>query len=191
MVSLFKCTPLRFPVKTIIALDVKSARGEGARVWVARARVVTPVALCYYGAGTFLFSREKYHGLRQLDRATLRRARSFQVVSKATSWADQKQVYLDLHHIPTETLDRKLGASWKSRNVCRRRSAACTDAMLPGVHFQWGTVGRLQSTYKHFRLLARRECDYSIHGANRLGANSLVTCVYGALSRRPRQSSGP
>ncbi|HCA58128.1 MAG TPA: succinate dehydrogenase flavoprotein subunit, partial [Blastocatellia bacterium] len=29
------------------------------------------------------------------------------------------------------------------------------------------------------------ECDYSIHGANRLGANSLVSCVYGGFVAAP------
>jgi succinate dehydrogenase / fumarate reductase flavoprotein subunit len=34
-------------------------------------------------------------------------------------------------------------------------------------------------------LLAAGECDYSIHGANRLGANSLVSCVYGGFISAP------
>jgi succinate dehydrogenase / fumarate reductase flavoprotein subunit len=34
-------------------------------------------------------------------------------------------------------------------------------------------------------LLAAGECDYSIHGANRLGANSLVSCVYGGFDAAP------
>src|SRR4030095_3425428 len=34
-------------------------------------------------------------------------------------------------------------------------------------------------------LLAAGECDYSIHGANRLGANSLVSCVFGGCIAAP------
>ncbi|MGI9055879.1 MAG: FAD-binding protein, partial [Pyrinomonadaceae bacterium] len=34
-------------------------------------------------------------------------------------------------------------------------------------------------------LFAAGECDYSIHGANRLGANSLVSCVYGGFTAAP------
>src|ERR671933_653586 len=34
-------------------------------------------------------------------------------------------------------------------------------------------------------LLAAGECDYSIHGANRLGANSLVSCVFGGFVAAP------
>jgi succinate dehydrogenase / fumarate reductase flavoprotein subunit len=34
-------------------------------------------------------------------------------------------------------------------------------------------------------LFAAGECDYSIHGANRLGANSLVSCVYGGFVAAP------
>ena len=34
-------------------------------------------------------------------------------------------------------------------------------------------------------MLAAGECDYSIHGANRLGANSLVSCVFGGFVAAP------
>jgi len=34
-------------------------------------------------------------------------------------------------------------------------------------------------------LFAAGECDYSIHGANRLGANSLLSCVYGGFVAAP------
>jgi succinate dehydrogenase / fumarate reductase flavoprotein subunit len=34
-------------------------------------------------------------------------------------------------------------------------------------------------------LYACGECDYSIHGANRLGANSLVSCIYGGFIAGP------
>ncbi|MGH9522463.1 MAG: succinate dehydrogenase flavoprotein subunit, partial [Terriglobales bacterium] len=34
-------------------------------------------------------------------------------------------------------------------------------------------------------LFACGECDYSIHGANRLGANSLVSCIYGGFLAGP------
>lgn len=54
--------------------------------------------------------------------------------------------------------------------------------IFPGVHY---SMGGLWVDYEQRTnipgLLAAGECDFSIHGANRLGANSLVSCVYGGF----------
>src|SRR5258707_12487840 len=99
----------------------------------------------------------------------------------------ENQVYLDLTHIPAETLDQKLGAILEiyemfvgddPRHVPMR--------IFPGVHY---SMGGLWVDYEQRTnisgLLAADECDYSIHGANRLGANSLVSCVYGGFIAAP------
>jgi succinate dehydrogenase / fumarate reductase flavoprotein subunit len=58
--------------------------------------------------------------------------------------------------------------------------------IFPGVHY---SMGGLWVDYEQRTnipgLFAAGECDYSIHGANRLGANSLVSCVYGGFVAAP------
>lgn len=58
--------------------------------------------------------------------------------------------------------------------------------IFPGVHY---SMGGLWVDYNQRTnipgLLAAGECDYSIHGANRLGANSLLSCVYGGFIAAP------
>ena len=111
----------------------------------------------------------------------------FQVCIEGKGVGGENQVYLDLTHIPAETLDRKLGAILEiyemfvgddPRHVPMR--------IFPGVHY---SMGGLWVDYDQRTnipgLLAAGECDYSIHGANRLGANSLVSCVYGGFVAAP------
>ena len=99
----------------------------------------------------------------------------------------ENQVYLDLTHIPAETLDRKLGAILEiyemfvgddPRHVPMR--------IFPGVHYSMGGLWvDFNQRTNISGLLAAGECDYSIHGANRLGANSLGQLRLWWFHRRP------
>jgi succinate dehydrogenase / fumarate reductase, flavoprotein subunit len=58
--------------------------------------------------------------------------------------------------------------------------------IFPGVHYSMGGLWvDFDQRTNIPGLLAAGECDYSIHGANRLGANSLVSCVYGGFIAAP------
>src|SRR5438067_5272149 len=58
--------------------------------------------------------------------------------------------------------------------------------IFPGVHYSMGGLWvDFDQRTNISGLLAAGECDYSIHGANRLGANSLVSCVYGGFIAAP------
>ena len=60
--------------------------------------------------------------------------------------------------------------------------------IFPGMHY---TMGGLWVDYKQATnipgVFAAGEAEYQYHGANRLGANSLVSCIYGGFvsGRRP------
>jgi len=58
--------------------------------------------------------------------------------------------------------------------------------IFPGVHYSMGGLWSTLTSGRTFPAVGRSECDYSIHGANRLGANSLVSCVYGGFIAAPR-----
>jgi succinate dehydrogenase / fumarate reductase flavoprotein subunit len=58
--------------------------------------------------------------------------------------------------------------------------------IFPGVHYSMGGLWVDAEQRTNIPgLFAAGECDYSIHGANRLGANSLVSCVYGGFTAAP------
>jgi succinate dehydrogenase / fumarate reductase flavoprotein subunit len=58
--------------------------------------------------------------------------------------------------------------------------------IFPGVHY---TMGGMWVDYKQATnipgLYAVGECDYQYHGANRLGANSLLSCIFGGFVGGP------
>ena len=101
--------------------------------------------------------------------------------------AGENQVYLDLTHIPAETLTQKLGAILEIYEMFVGDDPRYVPMRIfPGVHY---SMGGLWVDYEQRTnipgLFAAGECDYSIHGANRLGANSLVSCVYGGFTAAP------
>src|SRR5262249_37716125 len=66
--------------------------------------------------------------------------------------------------------------------------------VFPAVHY---SMGGLWVDYDQMSsipgLFAAGECDYQYHGANRLGANSLLSCIYGgqvAAASMIRHASG-
>src|SRR5256885_10727888 len=58
--------------------------------------------------------------------------------------------------------------------------------IFPGMHY---TMGGMWVDYNQATnipgIFAAGECEYSYHGANRLGANSLVSCIFGGFVAGP------
>jgi succinate dehydrogenase flavoprotein subunit len=179
--------PTSIPGEDKLRLMSESARGEGGRVWVPRNPNDTRPPSQIPENERWFFLEEKYPAYGNLVPRDIATREIFQVCMEGKGVGGQNQVYLDLTHIPAETLDRKLGAILEiyemfvgddPRHVPMR--------IFPGVHY---SMGGLWVDYDQRTnvpgLLAAGECDYSIHGANRLGANSLVSCVYGGFVAAP------
>src|SRR6202140_4201744 len=90
-------------------------------------------------------------------------------------------VYLDLTHIDRKILDRKLEGILEIYEKFVGDDPRDTPMKIfPGMHY---TMGGLWIDYKQATnipgIYAAGECEYQYHGANRLGANSLVSCIFG------------
>ena len=179
--------PTSIPGEDKLRLMSESARGEGGRVWVPRKQGDTRSPSSIPENERLYFLEEKYPAYGNLVPRDIATREIFQVCIEGMGVGGENQVYLDLTHIPAATLDRKLGAILEiyemfvgddPRHVPMR--------IFPGVHYSMGGlwVDFNQRTNVP-GLLAAGECDYSIHGANRLGANSLVSCVYGGFVAAP------
>ena len=195
--------PTAIPGADKLRLISESARGEGGRVWVprrprdSRSPSDIPEAERYY----FLEERyPKYGNLVPRDIAT-REVFNVCVTEGLSVEADRMCVYLDVSHLPREMLDRKLAGILeiyeKFQGVDPRQSAM---KIFPAVHYSmgglWCDYDRTADGGLHGGspcnqqtnlpgVFAIGECDYQFHGANRLGANSLVACIFSGLSVAP------
>lgn len=195
--------PTAIPGADKCRLMSESARGEGGRVWVPRKPhdprdpLEIPMAERYY----FLEERyPEYGNLVPRDIAT-REIFDVCVNDGLSVEADTMCVYLDLTHIPREELDRKLGGILhiyeKFQGVDPRDVPM---KIFPAVHYSMGGLwcdyvkhaeGGLQPAHPRNQqtnipgLYAIGECDYQYHGANRLGANSLLSCIFSGLFVAP------
>jgi succinate dehydrogenase / fumarate reductase flavoprotein subunit len=179
--------PTSIPGEDKLRLMSESARGEGGRVWVPRKKGDPRPPQEIPQSERWYFLEEKYPAYGNLVPRDIATREIFQVCLEGMGVGSENQVYLDVSHIPADVLDRKLGAILEiyemfvgddPRHVPMR--------IFPGVHY---SMGGLWVDFKQRTnipgLLAAGECDYSIHGANRLGANSLVSCVYGGFVAAP------
>ncbi|OYV88885.1 MAG: succinate dehydrogenase flavoprotein subunit [Planctomycetia bacterium 21-64-5] len=195
--------PTAVPGADKLRLMSESARGEGGRVWVPRRpqdprdpRQV-PEAERYY----FLEERyPKYGNLVPRDIAT---REIFNVCTQEglSVEPDRMCVYLDLTHLPRAMLDQKLAGILeiyeKFQGVDPRDVPM---KIFPAVHYAMGGLwvdyernasGGLKAGSPRNQvtnipgLYALGECDYQYHGANRLGANSLLSCIFSGLMIAP------
>ena len=195
--------PTAIPGADKLRLMSESARGEGGRVWVPRKpqdprdpRTI-PEADRYY----FLEERyPKYGNLVPRDIAT-REIFDICTTDGLSVEKDRLCVYLDLTHIPKETLDRKLGGILEIYEKFQGVDPRVTPMKIfPAVHYSMGGLwvdyeksgsgGMVEGALRNQQtnlpgLYAIGECDYQYHGANRLGANSLLSCIFSGLFVAP------
>ncbi|HUE56613.1 MAG TPA: succinate dehydrogenase flavoprotein subunit [Candidatus Udaeobacter sp.] len=175
--------PTAIPGEDKLRLMSESARGEGGRVWVPRNPAEKRSPRGIPEAERFYFLEQwypKYGNLVPRDIAT--RAIHRIVYQEKLGVDGQAAVYLDVTHIPRETLDRKLEGILeiyeKFLGVDPREEPM---KVFPAMHYTMGGIwvnGEDQATSVP-GIYAAGECEYQYHGANRLGANSLVSCIFG------------
>ncbi len=175
--------PTAIPGEDKLRLMSESARGEGGRVWVPRNPQDKRATKSIPEAERFYFLEEwypKYGNLVPRDIAT--RAIHRIVYQEKLGINGQAAVYLDVTHIPRETLDRKLEGILeiyeKFLGVDPRDEPM---KVFPAMHYTMGGiwVNNEDQATSVPGIYAAGECEYQYHGANRLGANSLVSCIFG------------
>jgi succinate dehydrogenase / fumarate reductase flavoprotein subunit len=180
--------PTCIPGEDKLRLMSESARGEGGRVWVPRTPGDKRAIKSIPESERFYFLEEwypKYGNLVPRDVAT--RAIHKVVYEQGLGIDGQPMVYLDLTHIDRATLDRKLGGILEIYEKFVGVDPHLEPMKIfPGMHY---TMGGLWVDFNQMTnvpgIFAAGECEYQYHGANRLGANSLVSCIYGGFVSGP------
>jgi succinate dehydrogenase / fumarate reductase flavoprotein subunit len=181
--------PTAIPGEDKLRLMSESARGEGGRVWVPKDKNDKRAAKAIPEGERWYFLEEwypKYGNLVPRDVAT--RAIHKVVYEHGMGIDGQPMVYLDLTHIDRETLNRKLeGILEIYEKFVGDDPREVPMKIFPGMHY---TMGGLWVDFNQMTnipgVYSAGEADYSIHGANRLGANSLLSCIYGGFVAGPQ-----
>ena len=180
--------PTCIPGEDKLRLMSESARGEGGRVWVPRTAGDKRPIKQIPDSDRFYFLEEwypKYGNLGPRDVAT--RAIHKVVYELGLGLDGQPMVYLDLTHIDRATLNRKLeGILEIYEKFVGDDPRDVPMKIFPGMHY---TMGGLWVDFNQMTnipgIFAAGECEYQYHGANRLGANSLVSCIFGGFRAGP------
>jgi succinate dehydrogenase / fumarate reductase flavoprotein subunit len=180
--------PTCIPGEDKLRLMSESARGEGGRVWVPRNPGDKRAGKEISEAERFYFLEEwypKYGNLVPRDIAT--RAIHKVVYEEGLGIDGQPMVYLDLTHIDRATLDRKLGGILDIyEKFVGDDPHDVPMKIFPGVHYTMGGVWVDFNQMTNIPgIFAIGECEYQYHGANRLGANSLLSCIYAGFISGP------
>jgi succinate dehydrogenase / fumarate reductase flavoprotein subunit len=181
--------PTAIPGEDKLRLMSESARGEGGRVWVPKSATDTRPPNSIPTNERFYFLEEwypKYGNLVPRDVAT--RAIHKVVFELKLGISGQQAVYLDVTHIPRDILDHKLeGILEIYEKFIGVDPHVEPMKVFPGMHYTMGGIWidtENQATNVP-GIYAAGECEYQYHGANRLGANSLVSCIYGGMVAGP------
>ena len=187
--------PTAIPGNDKLRLMSESARGEGGRVWVPRAKGDNRTPKEIPESERWYFLEEKYPRFKNLvPRDVASREIYHAAVDLGMGVGGNLMVYLDLTHIDKATLNRKLGGILEIyEKFTGEDPREVPMKVFPAMHYSMGGLWvdyeakadgflnrqspRNQST-NIAGLYAIGECDYQYHGANRLGANSLLSCIF-------------
>lgn len=169
--------PTAIPGDDKLRLMSESARGEGGRVWT------------YKDGKPWYFLEEWYPAYGNLVPRDIATRAIYKVcVDMKLGINGENMVYLDLSHKDPKELDIKLGGIIEIyEKFVGEDPRKVPMKIFPAVHY---SMGGLWVDYNHMTnipgLFAAGECDYQYHGANRLGANSLLSAIYGGMVAGPK-----
>lgn len=169
--------PTAIPGDDKLRLMSESARGEGGRIWT------------YKDGKPWYFLEEKYPAYGNLVPRDIATREIFHVcVDLKLGVNGENMVYLDLSHKDPKVLDVKLGGIIEIyEKFMGDDPRKIPMKIFPAVHY---SMGGMWVDYNQMTnipgLFAAGECEYQYHGANRLGANSLVSAIYGGMVAGPK-----
>ncbi|MFA6118303.1 MAG: succinate dehydrogenase flavoprotein subunit [Parachlamydiales bacterium] len=192
--------PTAIPGHDKLRLISESARGEGARIWVYGDDAKTiefpdgSFQKCGKKNEPWYFLEEMYPKYKNLVPRDIAAREILKVCNKGLGADNKDQVYLDVTHLNSESL-KKLSScldiyekftSEDPRKIPMKTFLAVHYSM-GGAWVDWPASDDSDRD-KRFRQMTNieglfniGESDYQYHGANRLGANALLACIYSGL----------
>lgn len=192
--------PTAIPGIDKLRLMSESARGEGGRIWVpgdASKHVEGPDGKTFSCGETgkpWYFLEELFPAFGNLVPRDVAARYIIRIVNAGLGVDGKKQVYLDLTHLDEKTLHKLEAILDIYQKFTGDDPRKVPMKIFPAVHYtmgglwvDWPATGdpdRMER-FRHMTnikgLFAAGECDFQYHGANRLGANSLLSCIYSGM----------
>lgn len=192
--------PTAIPGNDKLRLMSESARGEGGRIWVIgneTKKIVGPngeEVVCGKTGEPWYFLEELFPAFGNLVPRDVAARYIIQVVDAGLGIDGKKQVYLDVTHLDGKThhklesiLDIYQKFTGDDPRVTPMKIFPAVHYTMGGLWVDWPATGDPDrfERYRHMTnmpaLFAAGECDFEYHGANRLGANSLLSCIYSGM----------
>lgn len=192
--------PTSIPGADKLRLISESVRGEGGRVWVPKDKSDKRRAVDIPDSDRDYFLERKYPKYGNLVPRDVATREIFHIcVVEGRGVEGGNQVYLDITPEKSgqsaETLEMKLGGVLEIyRKFVGVDPLKEPMRIFPGMHYSMGGLwasavdgnGQVKQMTNIPGLFAAGEVDFQYHGANRLGANSLLSCIFGGFIAGPR-----
>lgn len=192
--------PTAIPGPDKMRLMSESARGEGGRIWVYgdSSKVITTsdgrTLPCGKTGEPWYFLEEMYPAFGNLVPRDIGAREILRICEMGLGAEGKMQVYLDVSALSEEKkrkLESIIDIYEKFTGVDPRRLPM---KIFPAVHYSMGgawvdwPAADDPDRFERYRQMTNipgcfnvGESDYQYHGANRLGANSLLSCIFGGL----------
>ena len=198
--------PTAIPGEDKCRLISESARGEGGRVWVPRKPGDTRHPNSIPEGERYYFLEERYPKYGNIVPRDIATREIFEVCQQGLGVGGGNMVYLDLRDEVQKRgraaiLDRLEGILEIYEKFVGTDPLAEPMKIFPAVHYTMGGLwagfvkdektgglkagapGNMATNIPG--LYAMGECSFAYHGANRLGANSLLSCIFDGLFGAP------
>lgn len=192
--------PTAIPGMDKMRLMSESARGEGGRIWVygdsEKSIETTDGRLlpCGETGKPWYFLEDLYPALGNLVPRDIGAREVLRICEMGMGVDGQMQVYLDVTHLPPERQHKLESILEIYQKFTGEDPRKVPMRIFPAVHYTMGggwvdwPAAEDADRWTRFRQMTNLpgcfncgESDYQYHGANRLGANALLACIFSGL----------
>ncbi|MDB2614425.1 succinate dehydrogenase (quinone) flavoprotein subunit, partial [Chlamydiales bacterium] len=192
--------PTAIPGHDKLRLMSESARGEGGRVWVpgdSTKKILAPngeMIPCGKTGEPWYFLEELYPAFGNLVPRDIGAREILRICELGMGVNGEMEVYLDVSHLSKEKLHKLEAILEIYTKFTGDNPRKVPMRIFPAVHYSMGggwvdwPAADDKDRFSRYRQMSNipgcfnvGESDYQYHGANRLGANSLLSCIYAGL----------
>jgi succinate dehydrogenase / fumarate reductase flavoprotein subunit len=193
--------PTAIPGEDKLRLISESTRGEGGRVWVwgdSSKTILAPdgkTIPCGKTGEKWYFLEEMYPALGNLVPRDIGAREVLRICALGLGVDGGDQVYLDVSHLSKDKIHKLESVLTIYQKFTGDDPRKMPMKIFPAVHYSmggawvdWPAVDD-PDRFDRYRQMTNipgcfnvGESEFQFHGANRLGANSLLSCIFGGLT---------